>query len=128
MMLLTDGLRLPSGFVAASPTRCLIYCKVPDDWLEGSIPASVELWLKGQTLNPDKLEGLLEGMYGKTWRGGNMDGSQYVCEVGGTRLLNPLREGETPWLQDDPNDNRYRCFYFIADPDGQFRAVTPAEL
>lgn len=128
MLMLGDGLRLPSGFVAESPYRCLVYCKVPGDWLEGDTPESDELWLKGVSLRPDKVERLFEGMYGKTWRGGNSDGSQYVVEVGGTRLLNPLREAERPWEQDDPNDERLRYFYFAAESDGQFKPVSPAEL
>lgn len=128
MILLSDGLRLPSGFVATSPYRCLAYCKVPGDWLEGDIAESDELWLKGSSLKSDKLEGLYEGLYGKTWRSGNSDGSQYVVEVGGARLLNPLREGEKPWQHDDPNDKRYRYFYFDAERDGQFKPVSPAEL
>ena len=128
MVMLSDGLRLPSGFVAQSPYRCLVYCKVPADWLEGNTPEGDELWLKGVSLRPDKVERLFEGMYGKTWRGGNSDGSQYVVEVGGTRLLNPLREAERPWEQDDPNDKRLRYFYFAAERDGQFKPVSPAEL
>ncbi|HJR08558.1 MAG TPA: hypothetical protein VJ842_14965 [Pyrinomonadaceae bacterium] len=128
MVLLSDGLRLPSGFVAESPYRCLVYCKVPGEWLEGDTPESDELWLKGVSLRPDKFEGLFEGLYGRTWRGGNSDGSQYVVEVGGARLLNPLREGERPWEQDDLNDKRFRYFYFAAERDGQFKPVTPSEL
>ncbi len=128
MVMLGDGLRLPSGFVAESPYRCLVYCRVPGDWLEGDAPETDELWLKGVSLRPDKVERLFEGMYGKTWRGGNSDGSQYVVEVGGTRLLNPLREAERPWEQDNPNDERLRYFYFAAAPDGQFKSVSPAQL
>jgi hypothetical protein len=128
MVMLSDGLRLPSGFVAASAYRCLVYCKVPADWLEGDIANSDELWLKEVSLRPDKVERLFEGMYGKTWRGGNSDGSQYVVEVGGARLLNPLREAERPWEQDDPDDKRLRYFYFAAERDGQFKPVSPAEL
>jgi hypothetical protein len=128
MLLLSDGLRLPSGFVAQSPYRCLAYCEVPGDWLDGDTPESDELWLQGPSLRPDKLEGLFEAMYGKTWRGGNSDGSQYVVEVGGARLLNPLREGERPWEQDDPDDKRFRYFYFAAERDGQFKSVSPSAL
>lgn len=128
LILLSDGLRLPSGFVAESPYRCMAYCKVPGDWPEGAVPESNELWLNGPSLRPDKLEGLYEGLYGKTWRSGNSDGSQYVVTGMGARLLNPLREGERPWQHDDPNDKRYRYFYFVADADGQFKPVSPAEL
>lgn len=128
MMMIGDALRLPSGFEAASSYRCMAYCKVPGDWVEGDIPESDELWLKGPTLKPDKLERLFEGLYGKTWRNGNSDGSQYVVTASGARLLNSLREGERPWEQDDPQDKRFRYFYFVADADGQFKPVSPAEL
>jgi hypothetical protein len=128
MLMLGDGLRLPSGFVAESSYRCLVYCRVPADWLEGDAPESDELWLQGVSLRPDKVERLFEGLYGKTWRSGNSDGSQYVVEVGGARLLNPLREAERPWEKDDPDDERLRYFHFVAERDGQFKPVTPAEL
>jgi hypothetical protein len=128
MLMLADGLRLPSGFVATSSYRCLVYCKVPEEWLEGDAPVSDDLWLGGVSLRPDKVERLFEGMYGKAWRGGNSDGSQYVVEVGGARLLNPLREGERPWEQDDPSDERLRYFYFTAGSDGDFKPVSPSEL
>jgi hypothetical protein len=44
------------------------------------------------------------------------------------RLLNPLREAERPWQQDDPEDRRLRYFYFVAERGGQFSPVSPAEL
>ncbi|MGB8506990.1 MAG: hypothetical protein WCD76_01165 [Pyrinomonadaceae bacterium] len=128
MMMIGDALRLPSGFEAASPHRCMAYCKVPGDWVEGVSPQSDELWLKGPTLKPDKLERLFDALYGKTWRGGNSDGSQYVVTTTGARLLNPQHEGERPWHSDDPNDKRFRYFYFVADADGQFKPVSPTEL
>src|SRR5215467_2041345 len=123
MILLSDGLRLPSGMVADSPYRCLIYCKVPDEWVEGDIPESTELWLKGLSLKPDKLEGLLEQLYGVAWRSGNSDGSQYVVRGLGARLLNPLRDGEKPWQLDDPNNKQFRFFHYVADGDRRFKLV-----
>lgn len=128
MLRLNDGLRMPSGLIAKAPYRCLVYCKVPSDWLEGDAPESDELWLKGTSLRPDKLENLYEALYGKTWRSGNSDGSQYVVEVGGAQLLNPMRENERPWQQDDPGDKQYTYFYFASDADGQFKPVSPAKL
>ncbi len=128
LLLLSDGLRLPTGFVAPSPYRCLIYCKVPDDWVTGSSLESNELWLKGPALKPDKLEILYQALYGKTWRAGNADGSQYVVMASGARLLNPLRAGERPWQLDDPHDQRFRSFYFAAAADEQFAPIAPAQL
>jgi len=129
LVVLSDGLRLPSGFVAGSHYSCLAYCKVPGDWRDGGdIPESTELWIKGRSLKPDKLESLYEGLYGTTWRGGNSDGSQYVVAVKGALLLNPARAGERPWQHDDPNDKRYKYFYFAAAAAAQFKPVTPGEL
>jgi hypothetical protein len=128
MMILSDGLRLPSGFVAESPHRCLIYCKVPDTWVEGEVAEATDLWLKGPSLMPDKLELLLEALYGTTWRRGNSDGSQYVVQGMGARLLNPSREAEKPWQHDDPNNKQLRFFHYVVGTDGQFKLVSPAEL
>lgn len=132
LVVLADGLRLPSGFVAESPYSCLVYCKVPGDWLDGggggNVPASDELWIKGRSLKPDKLERLYEGLYGATWRGGNSDGSQYVVALKGALRLNPARAGERPWQHDDPDDKRYRHFHFAADAGGRLNPVSPAEL
>lgn len=128
IIILRDGLRLPSGFVAEAPYNCLIYCKVPDDWIEGAIPESTQLWLKGPSLRPDKLETLLEKLYGYTWRSGNSDGSQYVVLGLSVRLLNPLQEEQKPWQFDDANDKRYRFFYYAAGTDGQLKTVSPGEL
>jgi hypothetical protein len=128
LMLLSDGLSLPSGFVAESSYRCLIYCKVPEDWLEGDVPESTDMWLKGPSLKSDKLERLFEALYGKTWRSGNADGSQYVVRASGVRVLNPLRESEKPWQYDNPNSKEFRYFHFVTDADEQFKLVSPAEL
>jgi hypothetical protein len=122
MIMLQDGLQTSSGFVAQAPRPCLIYCKVPDDWVEGDIEASSELWLKGPTLKADKLEHLFETLYGKTWRYGNSDGSQYVVLRVGARLLNPRREMPPP---DEEESKRYQLFYYAVGEDDQFHRASP---
>ena len=128
LVMISDGLALPSGGFAESPYRLLVYCKVPEEWLEGDMPELNGLWLKGPTLNEDRLESLLETLYGKTWRSGNVDGSRYEVRGFATRLLNPEREQERPWQNDDPNNKEYRYFHYVADADGQFHRIAPEQL
>ncbi len=33
-ILIKDGLSLPSGFVAKSPKKCVIFCRMPIDWTD----------------------------------------------------------------------------------------------
>lgn len=127
MIMIRDGLQMPSGFVAESPKRCLIYCKVPDDWVEGEIPASSDLWLGGTKLKADKLELLLETLYGRTWRSGNEDGSQYVVLNFGMRVRNPLESWEPPAFGEE-QQQKYLFFYYAVDTNGQFATVAPNAL
>lgn len=128
LVILSDGLGLPTGFVAEASYQCLIYCKVPDDWVEGDIPESTEMWLQGPSLKPDKLERLFEALYGKQWRWGNEDGSRYVVTALAVRLINPVRIPERPWQHDDPTDKRFQYFHFAGDADGEFKPISAAEL
>lgn len=123
MVMLSDGLRVASGFLSEASYRCVVYCRVPEDWVAGDLPGSDDLWLSGPTLTPAALEMLFKKMYGDTWREGNEDGSQYVVLSSGARLLNPRRSDETPWRDDDPNDKRFRYFFFVAGADGRFASV-----
>ena len=50
MVMLKDGLQTASGFLAEADYYCLIYCRVPDEWVTGEIPESSEMWLKGFSL------------------------------------------------------------------------------
>jgi hypothetical protein len=128
LLMVSDGLMMPSGMVAPASYRCLIYCKVPADWVEGEIPESDDLWLKGPELTADKLENVFEALYGKTWRMGNSDGSTYVVRACGQRLLNPLSKDEKPWEYDNPNSPAFRYFYYIVDADGNFKPALPSQL
>jgi len=35
------------------------------------------------------------------------------------------RETDHPWEMDDPSDERFHYFYFVADEDENFKSVTP---
>ena len=128
MIMLQDGLQQPSGAVAKAPYYHLIYCRVPDNWIEGEIPESDDLWLKGPVLFADKQESLLDALYGAGWRGGNSDGSQYVVIGSGTRLLNPGIESARPWLSDNIGDRSIRFSHYVGTAEGNFRRVLPSGL
>lgn len=72
---LLDGLMFPSGFISQASYTCNIFARVPDDWTEGD------------DLNSDKLEMIYEALYGKTWRGGNDDGSRFVVIEAKSRVM-----------------------------------------
>lgn len=128
MILLSDGLRQPSGALAEAPYRQLIYCRVPEDWVEGEIPASDDLWLKGPTLREEKLELLLEAFYGAGWRRGNSDGSRYEVLGLGTRLLNPAMASERPWEGGDSRNETLRYQHYAVNAEGQLKRVLPSGL
>lgn len=127
LVAINDGLAPPSGQIAESPYRLLIYCRVPADWLDGEIPDSAEIRFKGPTLKPERLEELHEALYGKTWRSGNSDGSRYVTQLSGIYVLNPSSP-LWPWELDDPATPSRRYFHFAVDAGGQLQRVTLAEL
>jgi hypothetical protein len=128
MLMIADGLQQPDGSVAAAPYRQLVYCRVPEAWLEGEILAGDDLWLKGAALLPVRLEAVLEAIYGEHWRAGNSDGSQYVILGIGFRLLNPRRDSERPWEQDDFKSTTLRYRHYAATPDGRMQRVAPSGL
>jgi hypothetical protein len=74
------------------------------------------------------MERLLEALYGKTWRYGNADGSQYVVSSIDVFLINPARVQERPWQHDDPTDKRFQYFHFAGDTTGGFTRISAAEL
>lgn len=129
MLMLRDALRLPSGAVAEAPYTILVYCRVPEDWVEGEIPAGATgPWLKGPTLRSDRLEQILGKLYGPAWRSGNADGSAYVVLGHGMRLLNPALGNERPWQHDDPANPKMRYHHYAVDQRGDLAAVPAAEF
>lgn len=127
MLMVKDALQTASGFVAPADYFCLVYCRVPDDWVTGEISESSEMWLKGAALQEDKLEQLYRQLYGADWRNGNEDGSQYVVLSVGTRLLNPTVT-DKPWELDEPDDKRFRYFYYVADADRKWQMVSRSDF
>ena len=112
---LHDGLAFSSGFVAPADYACVIYCRVPPNWIEA-----------GQ-LKSQLLEAIFESLYGPGWRQGNEDGSQYVVRSVESRLLTPAEVEAAPW-RTAHNDNAYHYWFYHASADGQLQAVESAEL
>ena len=81
-----DGLAFPSGQVAPSSYRCVVYCRVPENWLEaGNFIGSA-------------LEAIYEMLYGSDWRNGNSDGSRYVVRGEQCERLDAAGKAARPWL------------------------------
>lgn len=112
---LQDGLMFPSGFIAPASYSCILFCRVPADWAEGNI------------LKAEKLETVFEELYGKTWRSGNDDGSQYVVRSVESRVLSPTEEESAPW-QGVNNSGEYRYWFYHVSAAGEFQKVEPSEF
>ena len=128
MLMIRDGLQFASGQVAEAPYANLLYCKVPNDWIQGDLPSTDDLWLNGPTLIPERLEQIFATLYGASWQNGNSDGSRYVVRGHGMRVLNPARVGEQPWLQDDLQKKDMRYYYYIASDGGTIKRALPSML
>lgn len=128
MLMLRDGLALPSGSTVPSDYSMLLYCRIPADWLDGAASGdATDLWQKGFELKPERLEQICAALYGANWRQGNSDGSRYVVLGHGLRRINPGRAAEKPWQI--PNENpeiRVRCY--VAKDDGTLRMGLPSML
>lgn len=81
-----DGLAFPSGQVAPSSYRCVVYCRVPENWLEAG------------NFSGSALEAIYEMLYGSDWRNGNSDGSRYVVRGAQCERLDAAGKAARPWL------------------------------
>jgi hypothetical protein len=113
---MTDGLGLPSGFVSPASYTCVIYYRLPEDWLAG------------QELLPDKREAMLEAMYGSNWRRGNDDGSYFVVYSFVERLLTAEEEEERGWLRHQTGEKDFQYWYYRVSDSGQLSKVTRDEF
>ena len=128
MLMIRDGLQFPSGQRAEAPHWNLLYCKVPNGWIQGDLSSTDDLWLNRPPLIPERLEQVFAALYGASWRSGNSDGSRYVILAQGMRVLNPARAAEQPWLQDDLKRRDMRYYYFIVGDDGTVKRALPSML
>lgn len=112
---LRDGLAFPDGFLAPAPYACVLFCRVPPEWLDG------------EELRSENLEAIYETMYGPQWREGNEDGSQYVVRSLQTHVLTTDEEDSAPW-RDVSNDNECQYWFYDATSGVDIRSVKAAEL
>ncbi len=107
-----DGLSFPSGVIAPAAYRCVVFCRVPADW----VPTG--------TFDKDVFEAVFEMLYGDRWRHGNVDGSRYVVR---DIRSEQLAAGKRDWLAaiDSPTQ---RHWYAHAMADGGFGKVEGAKF
>jgi len=108
-----DGLAFPSGQVAPSSHRCVVYCRMPANWLAN-----------GQ-MSGSALEAIYEMLYGSDWRNGNSDGSRYVVRDARCELLDTASKETRPWLQ-AANDSAEHFWFARANPDGTVAQIERA--
>jgi hypothetical protein len=113
---LKDGMGFDSGFVSPASYTCMMYYRLPENWLDG------------EALLSDKKEAMLQEMYGRTWRMGNGDGSYYAVFSFVERVLSAQEEEERPWLQNQSAPAGFRYWYYHISEDGQFTKVTRDEF
>ena len=115
IVVVKDGLMLPSGIVKNSSYDCVFYCRVPTDWTEnGDLKAAY-------------LEKIYEKVYGATWRAGNDDGSRYVVEKSYSNVIKPEALKNIDWTG-SPNSEKEHFFYYIGGENGEVKSVTPQEF
>jgi hypothetical protein len=111
-----DGLGFSSGFVTYADYTCVIYCKVPESWIENG------------NLKKGREEIILGKMYGPGWRMGNEDGSHYVVSTFEANVLDDLQVFEKIWLQDNKEDRSYRYWYYQVSDTGEVNNVKISEF
>ncbi len=115
IVVVKDGLMLPSGFVKNSSYDCVFYCRVPTSWTEN------------KDLKAAYLEKIYEKVYGATWRAGNDDGSRYVVEKSYSNVIKPEALQNINWTN-SPNSEKEHFFYYIGGENGEVKSVTPQEF
>jgi len=115
IIIVKDGLMLPSGFVAPSSFTCNIYCRVPNDWVEGG------------RLKESHLEKFFEKLYGDNWRMGNSDGSRYVVQDQYSQLLTADAVKRVNWSITENTKDAHFLFYIVSET-GEIQKITPLEF
>ena len=123
-VVIADALALPSGNVAPSAKRVIVYCRVPYTVAQGDWELFNEpRWPVGKTLTAKAQERQFAALYGRTWRSGNEDGSRYVVKGVEMRAHRPDVVWEPP--ANAGSDATFTRHYFYADSAGEFQACKP---
>ncbi|MEI6232317.1 MAG: hypothetical protein WCT04_04655 [Planctomycetota bacterium] len=109
-----DGLATNYGCSQAN-YACVIYCRVPDDWVAE------------RALRKEKLELLFQKMYGVTWRSGNEDGSSYVVFESHSEPVSAVDEQAGAWRA-LTNDKAAHYWFWRVEADGSITSVRPDVL
>jgi len=111
-IIIEDGLGFPSGTVWPASYVCVIFCNVPDTWLDGE-----------QGLKDEKRERVFEQQYGKTWRRGNDDGSHYVIRRFEVDVLESTETLQLAKLSIDEGNAQMRYWFYLIDDEERFEKV-----
>ena len=112
---LKDALMFPSGGISPATYACVIFLRVPPDWLAG------------QQLKPEGFEKVFEKMYGPTWRQGNSDGSRYHVMSQQARVLTPEEEAAAPWREVVKSQD-FQYWFYRVDPAGELEQAEASAL
>jgi hypothetical protein len=115
IVIIKDGLALPSGFISQASYTCNFFCRVPPAWTENG--KLLEIYL----------ERLYEQVYGANWRMGNSDGSRYVVIDSYSQVFAPETVRTTKWRGTENTPENHFWFY-IASETGEFKNVTGEEF
>lgn len=115
LIVVKDGLMLPSGFVSPASYTCNFFCRVPREWTDG------------EKIKEMYLEKIYQQVYGANWRMGNDDGSRYVVIDSFSKALTPEVARTTQWSgTENTKDNHF--WFYLAQPSGAVRKVTAQEF
>jgi hypothetical protein len=101
---------VPNQLYCAGSIRRVIFCRVPLDWLDGD------------QLKMEKLETVYEALYGKDWRAGNDDGSQYVVLRVEVQMLTAEEEQAAAW-RGSSNSDAYQYWFYQVTTAGELQLV-----
>ena len=115
LIVVRDGLMLPSGMVSPASYACNFFCRVPSDWTDG------------EKIKTEFLEKIYQQVYGVNWRAGNSDGSRYVVIDSFSKVFAPEVVRTTQWSgTENTSDNQY--WFYIARENGEIKHVTAEEF
>lgn len=115
IIIVKDGLLLPSGFISQATYTCNLFCRVPPDWLENG------------KIKSEFLEKIYKKVYGDNWRTGNSDGSRYVVLDSYSEVFPPETVKNAQWSgTENTKENQY--WFYIANENNEIKSVTAEDF
>lgn len=115
LIVVKDGLMLPSGFVSPASYACNFFCRVPAEWTDG------------EKIKAEYLEKIYQRVYGVGWRMGNDDGSRYVVIDSFSKVFTPEVARSTQW-SGTQNTKENHFWFYIVDERGEVKSVKAEEF